>query len=892
MSCSCGCSDGTGCGDGPATTPLAIDNLPAQPRLAARIGTFSSFRRTMLEALAVRTDLAQLTTRDPDDPAISLVEQAAAVADILTFYTEQYANEAYLGTATIDTDTTRLVGLIGYRPAPGLSATTTLAITLDDAAAFTIAAGFGVQSVPGPGEQPQDFETIADLDADGRLNALPGRPPQRRVSPVAGASGALVYPPGAAGLRGTVHPGDAVVLVRQGTPGAVSATRVTDVAVERERLRINFAAELQGAGVMAYRSRRAIQLFGFDASDTAPPAATTDSSVPGGVRWSFGEATDFALSAGSVLTLDRVYDDLPVGASLLVHDRTWTGIVTVTDSAHVAAEVRTGSAVGIGHGPGHHLLGHAVSTGQLVKSGVATRLTVHPDLPSFADRRLVTVVELAGELPLAGLDDDQLGTEVWVPGTATTADDGTRAVIVATELSAVSTNPGPAVAPADLPNGRAVVLADAAGHGVSTAVSGAVRLEPSDPDDDAGCFLVVPLAATATDLALLHPASLTLFGNAVAASHGKTVAAEVLGSADATVAFQRFTLAKAPLTRVASATVDGSTPALTVRVDGLGRTIIDELLAAGPRDDVVALRTGVDGATTVQFGDGENGTRPNSGTDNVVATYRHGAGLAGRVKAGVLTNAATRPPGLRSVVNPVPAEGGADPEPADQMRQRAPGTVRVFGRAVSAADYADLLVSEGSVAKAQSAQLWDGHGIVLAVTVAGQDGGSFSQSGLNTLAGADKAAATPYRRVVVGNYVAVPLRIALTVAVQARADTDTVLAEVRAALLAAYAFDKVRLAAHAPLSDVYRVAQPVRGVESVTVTSFGFMRGGWRSWLGWAAFLAAHGDTGDPTPEWLRLLGVRIDHGRIAHAELPTLADGDLSIAATSGTAVFAGGLE
>ena len=39
------------------------------------------------------------THRDADDPGIALMEGAAILGDILTFYQEHYANEAYLRTA-------------------------------------------------------------------------------------------------------------------------------------------------------------------------------------------------------------------------------------------------------------------------------------------------------------------------------------------------------------------------------------------------------------------------------------------------------------------------------------------------------------------------------------------------------------------------------------------------------------------------------------------------------------------------------------------------------------------------------------------------------------------------------------------------------------------------
>ena len=53
----------------------------------------------MFRGIDAAPPLAAWTHREPDDPAIALIQGAAIVGDILTFYQEHYANEAYLRTA-------------------------------------------------------------------------------------------------------------------------------------------------------------------------------------------------------------------------------------------------------------------------------------------------------------------------------------------------------------------------------------------------------------------------------------------------------------------------------------------------------------------------------------------------------------------------------------------------------------------------------------------------------------------------------------------------------------------------------------------------------------------------------------------------------------------------
>src|ERR1700683_4204370 len=113
-------------------TPATIVNCPGLPAISYRVGTYSSFMQTMLAALSGSSvpALASLRTRNSDDFSIALVDAWSEVLDILTFYTERLANEAYLGTAVEGRSVFELARLVGYSPSPGVSASTVLAFTL------------------------------------------------------------------------------------------------------------------------------------------------------------------------------------------------------------------------------------------------------------------------------------------------------------------------------------------------------------------------------------------------------------------------------------------------------------------------------------------------------------------------------------------------------------------------------------------------------------------------------------------------------------------------------------------------------------------------------------------------------------------------------------------
>src|SRR5437764_10462273 len=160
----CGCCEPT-----VPLTPLAEDNRAGLTAIAYRAGTYASFRETMLEQIAHAPELGRLTTRADDDYSVTVIDLWAAVADVLTFYQERYANEAYLRTATQAGSIARLARLIDYSLRPGVAALAWLAFTVDDGKLLRVPPRLRVQSVPGQDEQPQTFETLEQIQADARL---------------------------------------------------------------------------------------------------------------------------------------------------------------------------------------------------------------------------------------------------------------------------------------------------------------------------------------------------------------------------------------------------------------------------------------------------------------------------------------------------------------------------------------------------------------------------------------------------------------------------------------------------------------------------------------------------------------------------------------------------
>lgn len=172
MNETCGC-----CESIERVTPITIVNRPGLDALIYRVGTHGSFLETMLARLSASDfpELRGLTTRSASDPSIAFLDAWATVADVLTFYQERIANEAYLRTATERRSILELAQLVGYKLRSGVAASVYLAYALEKDHDVIILPGNRAQSVPDPGQLPQSFEAAEKLEARFAWNTLKPR---------------------------------------------------------------------------------------------------------------------------------------------------------------------------------------------------------------------------------------------------------------------------------------------------------------------------------------------------------------------------------------------------------------------------------------------------------------------------------------------------------------------------------------------------------------------------------------------------------------------------------------------------------------------------------------------------------------------------------------------
>jgi uncharacterized phage protein gp47/JayE len=782
-----------------AETPVAVENRPGLSAIAYRVGTHSQFKDSMLAALSdiTRTALQSLKTREDDDFSIALLDAAATMADVLTFYQERIANESYLRTATERGSLLELARLIGYELRPGVAASVYLAFTIDESSGMseaTVDLGTKVQSVPGQNEVAQTFETVEEITARVEWNAIK---PQMTRTFIPQSGDTHVY------LKGTatnVKSGDAILFVGSERENHTDSDRwdfrrVTAVTsdYDNDRTLVEWADGLgttspENPNVYALRVRAS--LFGYNAPH--PKTLSWDLrynyDVMGNDDWSF--------KISQTIDLDTTYSAILANSWLVL------------------------SKPG-----GLKIRGPATNLGTISSRSLA-RFSIVP-LPSAYQKlyRAKSVIEaaqanytLAGKTTQVTLDTDDLGDFAeWYRETM---------VFAQSELLEIAESPYfddtgellPAVTGATIPLAQAP-------PDLNLTVGQWLAASGTDSTGEAIAEMV-QISAINDAILTVTPAldktyvrdSFSLNANIAHATHGETVS-EILGSGDASEIYQEFTLKQPPLTYVSASTPSGAASTLEVRVNDLLWDEASTLFGRDTDERVYITSTDDDGNTTIEFGDGITGARVPSGSDNVRAEYRKGIGVDGLVTAGQLTSLLTRPLGIRSVGNPEDATGAEDRESLDDARTNAPLTVLTLDRVVSLQDYEDFSRAFAGIAKALATWTWDGRTKAVFITVAGTDGAEIPTDSdtYTNLLSALQLAGDPFVSLRVQSYRDVYFKFAGKVKVDAVYETDSVLAAVETALREQFSFDVRAFGQPVFLSEVIAAVQEVPGVIAVDV---------------------------------------------------------------------------
>lgn len=300
------------------------------------------------------------------------------------------------------------------------------------------------------------------------------------------------------------------------------------------------------------------------------------------------------------------------------------------------------------------------------------------------------------------------------------------------------------------------------------------------------------------------------------ANHGETVE-QPIGSGDGALANQRFTLPRNPLTYTSAATDSGRESTLELRVNGRLWDERRSLHGSQPGDQVYTVRIDDDAVPTIQFGDGRQGARVPSGIENVTSKYRVGIGTAGEVDAETIQLILTKPPGVKSVTNPLPAAGAEEPETMATARDNAPMTVRTLDRIVSLTDFEDFAATFAGIGKARADVIRLVGRRVVHVTVGSASGGPVTKEKLDLLLESMNAARDPGESVCVSTYRPLSFDVVGSVRTDPALEAEIVRGQVAEAIRDAFSFRNRRFAQGVSVAEVMDVVHRVEGVIAADI---------------------------------------------------------------------------
>jgi hypothetical protein len=846
----CGCCD-------PAPEPSPIYNRPGLPALSYRVGTYGTFLRRMANNLARYTlpdgdhagerPLADLATRALDDPSIALLDAAAVVADVLTYYQERIANEGFLRTATERRSVLEMARAIGYELNPGVSATAYLTFTVEDAEGApgksNVPAGTQVMSIPPQGQLPQTFETSNEITARKEWNKIG----LRTGNPQAlSTSSDQVY---LSGTSTNLQPGDYVLLVTGQSSGQQALVRVHKVEPDQDAgiTHVTFTVSPS----FPYIAASGTSLGVVDINQKLPLNKTNVQTWILGKTWSDKNLNAFLTwnewdtaklydsltelrsqnngSVGSVYALRASAgffgNNAPTRKSL-------PNAISPATNPNYGQDWDNGFQIWVNQQDGNYFDSTAdaylernvtgLVTGSwcvLKTSGGTTSIykldsTVERSIAAFAMSGKVT------GLKLKNLNGSSLSNTNADKSSSFTVRE-TTAFFKSEELK-LSQLPNPD----DLTPGSSLTLN---GLMLNLQIGQPVMLSGDRTDMPGVTGQEVLIIKTInhfngiTQVAFksgwkytYRRSSVTLNANTVKATHGETVK-ETLGSGDGASTHQSFTLKKPPLTYTSASTPSGGKSTLELRVDNVLWNEAGSLYGLTPRDEKFVVRIEDGSSANILFGDGVSGARLPTGEYNVSAVYRSGTGLSGQVDAGLLTLLKTRPLGVRGVTNPLAASGAADPEKMEDARTNAPLTVRTLDRIVSLQDYEDFARTFSGIGKAQAVALWSGEHHLVHLTVAGADGKPIDPASdlFKNLVAAMNAVRDPAQMVQVDQFDSLLFNVKANLVIDARYIAADVLSAAESALKEAFAFVKRAFGQPVTAAEVVTVLQEVEGVIAV-----------------------------------------------------------------------------
>jgi len=697
------------CGTTPVF-PRDIFNRPGLSPINYRIGAYSRMREHMRDLLNKSPLLSRWTHRGADDPGIAILEGAAMVGDVLTFYQNLYANEAFLRTAQWRESMAELVQLLGYRLAPGVGGEAVFALKVKGENSVIVPRGFGIKAKLENQDEDSVFETIKEITAHPHLSAFNlYTPPDPARSISSGSNQLEILAVGGNNDLTTltefkISQGDRIMLVPDATMfdvNGVSYTTqdkpeilvVSEVKTVLNRLIITFEGRLtvnRGNSVTAYVIDRSFRHFGHNAASILNRFDGTDLFVEPTEfnRWINGTDTGndyYSTLNRRDMPLNQEVDDLALGGFLICQGLAKLDDYSVYPSAHYD-DVAFAVVKEISEVKADTLKWSSIE-GPTTIVRLKNRLMRNNDIwPENMDIRKALFHEVVSpKLTLGALTE-------WTDGPFSDGDlqffgtyDKVKKLAQRDLLLVDSRNKMVQRVKVNttLDELGSELTANAFDEKNKWMWNIALEQEPQFLREDFG----------------QQDPEIIVYGNPVDTDQGKTEKKVVLGSGDNRKTFQTFLIPKTPLTYLLDESqTPAQVPELRIYVESILWRKVDSFFNSTPDDPVYVVREDSDGSSYVQFGDGKTGMRLPSGKNNVVAVFRTGIGAAGPLEAEAKPKGVGKLKELEDVFMPAPAVGGGEAESEDIARSAAPGKLQSLDRLVGLADYeAEALALPGVI---------------------------------------------------------------------------------------------------------------------------------------------------------------------------------------------------
>jgi hypothetical protein len=746
--------------------PRRPDNRPGLSHIGYRIGTYAQIREYLLRNLDKTGNLSAWTHRGADDPGIALLEGAAILGDILTFYQELYANEAYLRTAQWRESIADLARLLGYRLSPGVGGLATFAFEIKGTEPVTIPAGFPVKAEVEGLDKPADFETGEEATAYPWLSKFNLFAPLASPQISSAITEFFIESPNqlnAASLV-TFKAGDRLMLGEADSannPKRLNKAEIVIVDSVRELHGIKvfkIKGKLKRSGsvqkLAAYKLGRSFHHFGHNGprTMTKPPdkvsstvtikSATqteVESELPKQINISFyrsiaGNTESTQSSSGSGFYIGNLLQGLGGFNQNMQYQYMYGNF---------------GNSGFMQSMPGFNIdISQAFKPTLIVEPTLGkTEFPLDAEVQDLPPGVTLLIQSQLHKSSAGGTNDEftlirtitNIKTSSMTWGVST----GTSSLLTLNEALDTSTDTyiymdiretqfhetvSPllslrAVLQDASPSGKNILnfygtyeqAKNLLGRNLMFVKEGSAPLtvhvkSVAAPSATDGLHpLLHKVEIDRNDLAYADfpnapPFPYTVYGNIVEATQGKTETQATLGNGDSRLVFQNFKIPKSPLTYLLSTSeTPPEVPELEIYVNNRLWKRVSSFFGRRADEEIYIVREDAEDNSWVQFGDGKTGARLPSGIKNVVAKYRTGTGAFGAQKDKTKVQAGGKLDGLDKIQMPDVAAGGSLPEDGENAREAAPGKIQSLGRLVSLKDFESETIAMSGVTKVSAA---------------------------------------------------------------------------------------------------------------------------------------------------------------------------------------------